>query len=295
MTNNMKMYNPPHSRRLTKDERMEAGENVLLVTGLLLASGIMTLAAFEWSRTPWERMWWLCAALFVMAKAAVLPEQSRAAFVVLWPGMDAVAFNRRAMEDIPLVYRGLVNGALGLTLIWAVARQVADPFAATWTAMVGFILAVHCGAFTLLAAFWRTRGRDVMPLMQAPLFAGSVTEFWGRRWNHAFRDVAHAILFKPVTRRFGAMAGMWAVFLVSGLAHELVISVPAGAGYGGPTAYFALQAVGLTLERGCPLKSGWIWRLRAWLFLLLPLPLLFHPPFVMNVCHPFFQTIGALP
>ena len=91
------------------------------------------------------------------------------------------------------------------------------------------------------------------------------------------------------------MAGMWAVFLVSGLAHELVISVPAGAGYGGPTAYFALQAVGLTLERGCPLKSGWIWRLRAWLFLLLPLPLLFHPPFVMNVCHPFFQTIGALP
>ena len=56
-----------------------------------------------------------------------------------------------------------------------------------------------------------------------------------------------------------------------------------------------LQGFGMLLERGCPIKSSMFWRLRTLAFLLVPLPLLFHTPFVMNVCHPFFQAVGALP
>ena len=295
MTNNLNICRPPHSRRLTKDERIDVGDNFMAIAGLLLASGVLIVAAFEATSVAWVRMWLLCGALFLLAKAAVLPERHRLAFVLLWPGMDSAAFNRPVTKFVPLMRRGIVNVLVGAVLIGGIARFVPDPFFATWTAMVGFILAVHCGIFTVLAAFWRGRGLDVMPLMQAPLLTASITEFWGRRWNHAFRDVAHVFLFKPVTRRWGGVAAVWVVFVVSGLVHEVVVSVPAGAGYGGPTLYFALQALGMTLERGCPIKPGLFWRMRAWFFLAVPLPLLFHTPFVMNVCHPFFQAIHILP
>ncbi|KAB2637812.1 MAG: hypothetical protein DVB25_09250 [Verrucomicrobia bacterium] len=295
MTNNINIYKPPHSRRLTKEERFEVSENFLPVGALLLAGGGLIAAGLEMAAPAWVNMWLLCVGLFLLAKAAVLPTADRLAFVFLWPGLDAAAFLRKPTEAMPLMRRGTVNLIIGTVTIWGMAHTVADPFVATWVAMVGFIFALHCGVFTLLAAGWRNQGRDVKPLMSATVLTGSVTEFWGKRWNHAFRDVAHTLLFKPVTRRFGAMAGMWAVFLASGLAHEVVVSVPAGAGYGGPTVYFALQALGMSLERGCPIKPGLFWRLRALVFLLLPLPLLFHTPFVMNVCHPFFNAIGALP
>lgn len=294
MTNETNICRPPCSRRLTKEDR-SGGTNSLPVAALVVVGLAFLGMGLMLAAPAWVRMWLLCVALFLMAKAAVLPKEGWAVFVFAWPGLDARAFNRQAATDVPLVLRGGINLMIGTGLIWGVARLVTDPFAATWTAMVGFISAVHCGLFTLLAAYWRSRGRDVMPLMQTPLLTASVTEFWGKRWNHAFRDVAHAILFKPVTRRWGALAGMWAVFIASGLVHEVVVSVPAGAGYGGPTLYFALQAVVMSVERGCPIKQRWIWRLRALAVLLIPLPLLFHRPFVMNVCHPLFQTIGALP
>ena len=191
--------------------------------------------------------------------------------------------------------RGLTNVLIGLAIIFAIAGVAPSPFAGAWVAMIGFVVFLHCGVFTLLAAFWRGRGRDVVPLMNAPLLGASVTDFWGRRWNNAFRDAAHAVVFRPVTRRFGAAAGVVAVFLLSGLAHEVVISVPAGAGFGGPTLYFALQAAGVLLERRCSIRSTLVWRLRAIILLAAPLPLLFHAPFVSDVCLPFFRAIRALP
>jgi len=89
------------------------------------------------------------------------------------------------------------------------------------------------------------------------------------------------------------------VFGVSGLLHELVISVPAGGGYGGPTAYFLLQATGIALQRSAAVRRrGWNAGRRGWLFTALfvlgPLPLLFHPPFLRNVIAPFVKFITEL-
>jgi alginate O-acetyltransferase complex protein AlgI len=88
------------------------------------------------------------------------------------------------------------------------------------------------------------------------------------------------------------------VFLVSGLIHDLIISVPAGAGYGLPTLYFLVQGAGLLFERSqvggkLGLRHGW----RGWAFVLLvtaaPAFWLFHPAFVTRVILPFMQAIRA--
>jgi alginate O-acetyltransferase complex protein AlgI len=247
--------------------------------------------------TGWMAMWGLSAAMFFVAKLLIArPLQDRAAFIALWPGFDLRAWHRTTTHAPNLIPRGLANLLGGATLTWLIARHAPTTFIATWLCMIGFVVALHSGVFTLLAEFWRRRGRDVSPLMNCPLGAASVTEFWGKRWNLGFRDLAHTLLFKPLHRRFGKVIAISTVFLVSGLAHELVITVPARGGYGGPTIYFLLQALCMGMERGCPFKKhGVVWRIRALIFLAVPLPLLFPTVFVERVMRPFFTFLHALP
>src|SRR4029079_4397761 len=96
--------------------------------------------------------------------------------------------------------------------------------------------------------------------------------FGGRRWNTAYRDVTHQFLFRPLATCLGPTAALVIGFVVSGLVHELVISVPAGGGDGGPLAYFVIQAAALFFERSTMgqrmgLGHGW----RGWLFTALVL------------------------
>lgn len=72
---------------------------------------------------------------------------------------------------------------------------------------------------------------------------------------------------------------------------NLVISLPAGAGYGLPTAYFLLQGIGILFERALPQIRGRIFTI---LITAVPAFWLFHPPFVHNVILPFMNAIGAL-
>ena len=225
------------------------------------------------------------------------------------PPRSAPAPRRRTSISTADVLWPLACAILGAVLLWGVARWFTHPLAAGWVGMVGLILLLHFGTFGLLAAAWRANGIPVTPIMRFPVGAASLSEFWGRRWNLAFRDLAHRVVFAPVSHRWGHKAALWASFAASGLAHELVISVPAGAGYGLPTSYFLLQALGVTLERsaGTPVrnelktadKSVRAPFLRRWLrthaFTVLPAFILFHPPFVERVMVPFFRVIGALP
>jgi hypothetical protein len=88
------------------------------------------------------------------------------------------------------------------------------------------------------------------------------------------------------------------VFVASGLVHELVISLPTRAGYGLPTAYFALQGLGVVLERSFTgrrlgLDGGAVGRLLAITLTAVPAVALFHPWFVARVAEPFLAAIGA--
>src|SRR5207302_81500 len=102
-------------------------------------------------------------------------------------------------------------------------------------------LFLHFGVFHLLALAWRRVGVKVLPVMRAPLLATSLSDFWSSRWNTAFSKLANELVFRPLTRRWGVTKAMLGVFLLSGLVHEAVISIPARAGFGFPTAYFILQ------------------------------------------------------
>lgn len=189
--------------------------------------------------------------------------------------------------------QAFANVVVGLVMFCIVAPRLlpSQPMIAGWAAMSGIALWLHFGVLGLIVLFWRYCGRDIHPLMNAPLLSTSLSEFWGRRWNTAFRDFAHEQIFRPVCRRWNGQAATLLSFLFSGLIHELAISVPAGGGYGLPTVYFLLQYVGVIAEkkamkRGWPVGSGASGWLFAALFVLVPAGLLFHSAFVLNVIIP---------
>jgi hypothetical protein len=102
-----------------------------------------------------------------------------------------------------------------------------------------------------------------------------------------------------VRRKLGAEGAGFLVFVLSGLIHDFVISVPARGGYGLPTMYFVLQGLGVTLERSRAARYMGLGRgLRGWMFVVLftvgPISWLFHTPFVLRVIIPFMRAIHAV-
>lgn len=256
----------------------------------------------------WVIMWVIAVTVFYVGKTAAWlatarPKTPRPLWLTLgwwfaWPGMSLTGWGKpgKVTEPArPLWIAGTRNFLLGVLVLWGVARLFTHPLAAGWVGMLGFILIFHFGLLTLVTAFWRETGVNAKPVMRNPLASVSLAEFWGQRWNTSFRDLSHRVLFLPAARRWGESAALWVVFAVSGVVHELVITVPAGAGYGLPTAYFLFQAAGLAAERRyCRLPTT-LKHIRTILFTALPAFFLFPPPFVEGVMVPFFKVIGALP
>jgi hypothetical protein len=185
--------------------------------------------------------------------------------------------------------------ALGIALTWLIVPLIPleFPLLRGWIGMTGLIFVLHFGSFHLLSCAWRAAGVDAKPLMNWPIFSASLSEFWGRRWNTAFRDLTFRFLFRPLASRIGPRCGLAVGFLISGLVHDLVISVPAGDGYGWPTLYFAIQGLGLLFERSRLGKALGYGSAFTALVVIGPAYGLFHPPFVRNVILPFLDALGA--
>jgi alginate O-acetyltransferase complex protein AlgI len=188
---------------------------------------------------------------------------------------------------------------IGLLIIWAATRATfLSPLVPGWLALIGLVLFLHFGVFHLLALAWQAAGVNAQPIMRAPLAATSLAQFWGRRWNTAFHTLAHDLLFLPLASRWGVVIAGIGVFVISGLIHELVISLPARGGFGLPTAYFGLQALGVLAERSSWGRRMGLGRgLLGWLFVMLcagaPAFWLFHPVFIRNVILPMLRAIGT--
>lgn len=264
---------------------------------------------------PYVVMWALAGTLFIGLKILILVHTPRLTFrrdlcfLALWPGMDPKPFAQAGRvsttgtprENRHLTVLGTVGCFTGAGLIMAGAHAP-NPLGGGVLGMLGIVAGLHFGLFHLLTVLYRRLAIPVRPIMGNPITATSLNHFWGRTWNRAFADGARQLIGRPLTRRLGPTSALFVVFLISGLAHELVISVPAGAGYGGPTVYFLMQALGIHAHRArwiplarTPTPYGrLVDHLYVAAFTLLPLPLLFHPPFLEDVIHPFTIALTNL-
>lgn len=263
---------------------------------------------------PWAFMWCLAIAIYASLKWASwwrsplrdsAPLSRSAGYLIAWPGMDADSFlDARRYVPPPSATEwawAFAKTIIGALLLWIVARRVppSQPLLRAWIGLVGMVLLAHFGSFHIVALLWQKGGVDAVPIMNAPWRATSLSEFWGKRWNLGFRQLGHDLIFQPLHSRIGAGTSSYLVFVASGLIHDFVISFPARAGYGLPTAYFLLQAAGVALERsrigkGLGLRQG----LRGWMFTAVFTAglafWLFHPPFLRMVVLPFMKVIHAL-
>lgn len=271
------------------------------------------LLAFPAAWPRWAFMWALAFAIYCGTKwltwrrtLVTAPLWKHLGYLLAWPGLDAAAFlnpPRPGSVPRPDAREWLfasAKTALGAAILFAGARLVppAHPYWRGWVGMIGIVMSLHFGVFHILSCGWRALGVAARPLMNWPLASTSVSEFWGRRWNTAFRDLTHRFLFRPLLPQLGPRGAVLFGFVMSGVIHDVVISVPAAGGYGGPTLFFCWQGAALMAERSAwgkqaGLGRGW----RGWLFtaigLLAPVCFLFHPPFVERIIVPFLHALGA--
>jgi alginate O-acetyltransferase complex protein AlgI len=224
-------------------------------------------------------------------------------FAYLWPGLDSTPFEKRVPNDdwqaqsARWFVLGFPTMAIGIVGLLLTALHTDLPQSGRGFAAIGcLLLAVHFGFSDVLSSLLRLGGFAVPRLFEAPHRSVSLNDFWTRRWNRPFVEM-NRLLFRPaLLPALGARGSMIALFLLSGVLHELALSFPAGAGWGGPLAYFAWHGALMLAEKKVGL-SRWpvVWaRLWTWFWLLAPLPLLFHTPFRQALVLPLLAALGGL-
>ncbi|WP_232665478.1 MBOAT family protein [Pseudonocardia sp. TRM90224] len=248
-----------------------------------------------------ERLIWVLVVLFLGCKVAVLcsrrPAMGRRTWLfLLWPGMDPRPFVEPAVPQRgwPWLGRGttgLLIGVLGgFALQWAAPGL--NPDVVGWLGVAVILTAFHMGFTDVVTAALRRAGYPVRRLFRDPLLSRSLGEFWSRRWNLAYVELNQVLFVPLLRRRVGRRGALAAAFVLSGVFHELAISFPVQAGYGGPLAYFTLHAALAAVE---PRLRVVHWpdlaaRLWTWFWVLAPLPLLFHAPFRSALVTPLFWS-----
>lgn len=274
---------------------------------LIVVAGFVAVLLVARGEPPVFRMLAICGVVLFAMKGVVAVEDaarhgrrlgatSWLAWAAMWPGMRPELFLAVPWRPLPgaaaLLRKGIVRLLIGAALLVA-ARLCVDAtgsgLLAAALALPGLSLVLHFGLFNLLAGAWRLAGVDARSLFDRPLLARSLSEFWGRRWNLPFTEMTQRAVYRPLQPALGRDRAAVAAFAFSGLLHEIAISVPVDAGYGLPMLYFVLHGGATRIEprlRGAFERRPWLahaWTL-AWL--ALPMPLLFHAPFITGVVWP---------
>jgi hypothetical protein len=256
----------------------------------------------------WVLMWMMAFGLYAGTKILTRQDipsgiqgKGKWTYYLGWPGMDPRLFfesGKRGQLVYGLKNRARLNIVIGGICLGVVAPRFlhAAPLLAGWVGMSGLIFLLHFGLFHLLALHWQRKGYGAEPIMNAPHLARSLADFWGRRWNRAFQCLTLHYVFTPLRKKMSPLLALWICFLVSGLIHELVITLPARGGYGGPTVYFLVQGLGLMVEKRFRTKLHTVC-MRIWTLgvVILPAGLLFPPEFVYRIMIPMFRAWGIFP
>ena len=272
---------------------------------LLFLLGVGLFVGTAWLTGP-IRLWTGLIGLFYIVRSltwqralakGLRPSLGRQlAFAFLWAGTDAEQFldaARTPPRPPPSAWLAAVlKIAFGALLFYVIAPRVGSPTVLrAWLGLTGLGFMVFFGLFHLMQVIWCHLGVDAERLWVRPLYAHAPSDFWGRRWNLAFRRFAYTWIFRPLVRKLGVRGAVFCVFLFSGIAHEGVCSYTAGGGYGLPTLYFLIQFAAVATEKSALGKRLGIDRgARGWWFTLVTAGftagLLFHAPFMDTLLLP---------
>jgi alginate O-acetyltransferase complex protein AlgI len=268
--------------------------------GWLLVGALLFAAHFAMqAQPPFLRMVGLCCVLLAGMKGLVFAEWAVAetltlprygVFSFLWFGMDPGTFRIRKTgltwkRDIALGTILTLAGLLGCWFVWFMGwRQILVMF-------VPLSLAFHFGILRILKGALRLAGFPVRTLFPNPLETKGIADFWGRRWNVGYSQMLQRLVGRPVEAMLGKSAGVMAVFLVSGILHEVAITLPVRSGYGLPTLYFTFHGLLVLLEGKWNRPLG---KIPALLAVAVPLAWLFPPDFQSEVIAPCIEAFGWL-
>ncbi|MCW1922209.1 membrane bound O-acyl transferase family-domain-containing protein [Luteolibacter arcticus] len=245
------------------DQALAGHESLLRMIGLccVLLGGMKGLVYAEWAH----------------GRRLSMPRY--AVFAFLWFGMDPGSFQARRAgldwrSDVRLGLLLMVVGTLGAWLVWWMEwRQIFLMF-------LPMSLGFHFGALRVLKGALRAAGFPVRTLFPNLLEARGIGDFWSKRWNVGYSQMMQRLVGRPVQKVCGESAGVMAVFLGSGVLHELAITLPVRSGFGLPTIFFTLHGVATVMERKLGRPLG---RIPALLAVILPLGVLFPPVFQREV------------
>jgi alginate O-acetyltransferase complex protein AlgI len=221
-----------------------------------------------------------------------------------WFGMRPVLFEKLISKPLnnvsPLLVKGFTRIGIGFGLLllgqYTRSQSNVPAFLTHLLMLAGLSFVLHFGILNLSTGFWRWLGADVKELFRSPYQAKSLQEFWGRRWNLAFSEMTALVVYRPLKDRYGKTQAMMASFLVSGILHEIAISFPVKAGYGLPLCYFVLHGLVMYAEGKVAFVKNIISHSilsHVWVlgWLVLPMPLLFHPAFIQQVVYPLINAL----
>jgi alginate O-acetyltransferase complex protein AlgI len=241
------------------------------------------------------------ALLFLWMKAVVtssrreiLPLGRGLVWAMSWPGMRFLRSGSALAGASGSCFCGFASSLLGVLfmggghVLW---RHTGSAWIATAPLLLGISLCLHFGLFNVMTGAWRAAGYDAGVLFRAPWASDSLREFWGKRWNIAYTEMMQESVLRPLKKGgtdnpVGPRTATAIIFLFSGLLHEVAISLPVQAGYGLPTAYFALHGAATLVKQRVVTPGTWPARIWTGLLVLLPLPLLFHPWFLRGIVWP---------
>ena len=154
-------------------------------------------AVLPLSLPAWLRMWAVAVVTYAGCKEAMWRTRAnrhttlsdRVAWWLGWPGMNVDGFLRladRTEVEAPSVVEWLFaigKVAVGLAWLWFITPLAPGlpTYWLGWAGMLGLAFVLHFGLFHVLSCVWRARGIAAPPLMNWPIAAKSVGDYWGNR------------------------------------------------------------------------------------------------------------------
>lgn len=291
---------------------------MVLVGWIMLASSVVIIHLIFLHQGPLIRMLAIIATTFTAIKPIAVTQSYKhkhkhkhvtlkfnqwLAFAIGWAGMRAQPFETLGQKQLPnawpMIKFGISRIVAGLLLIELAHILVLVPLnpnliyiLVSAALLIGLSLILHFGFLSISAGMWRLCGVNTYLLFRQPAKSTSLTELWSKRWNIAFSEMTAVAVFRPIKSKFGSAAALMAAFIFSGLLHELALSVPVNSGYGLPTLYFTIQGILVLTEKVLAnnkvmfLQNKIIARIWVFFWLVVPMPLLFHPQFIKQILWP---------